>query len=211
MKKRIKAFSLIITVIVVFLVLYGCTSHKDISGTYLSEVVVKDLLSDEEIESFTDVGMDFYTEIPMQFVFVLNSNNTFLLSVDIEDFKNKVNKGIEDNTGKLIEKQFKENGILPEQYDLAAQNAGYKDYKDMEQKLLEQMKKAGEDELNKGELDIKVEGNYIVRGDEITFTVKDGETYIDEGILRSDGTFVVPTVFSDSKEAVPVEFQRINQ
>lgn len=195
-------------ILLLCVMLGGCTQQKDISGTYISEVHMKDILSDEDSQDFIDSGMEFYTNLSIRFSFVLNSDKTFHFTVDTEDFKNSVNVGIEENVGKLLEKQFSENGILPEQYDLVAQNAGYKDYNDLEQNTVQRMKQSLEEEMDWGELEIDLIGNYSIKDGEITFTVTEGDLYIDKGIFQEDDSFVVPTVFAGEKEAVPLEFRR---
>lgn len=202
-----KRIGLSIMMIFVILLFSSCFQKRDVTGTYIAEVRFMDCYTDEMNQKFRDEGLGFFLDIPLRVQFDLYSDTTFQLFVDVDDLKQKVNKGIDDNIGEFCERILADEGIEPGDYDEVTRLAGYGNYEGFKEETAKKIKeKLEEDDSAWDSIAAVTKGIYSVKRESIVFNGYGNSFSFDRAEINSDGSFTINTLLEESDKTIVMVF-----
>lgn len=190
-----KRFILVMVIVLAMLttILGGCGS-KDISGTYNGTIDYTDIMN----KQLEDYNVSFSDSITGDASLELNSDKSFTFSVDVQSLIDSLKSAIVANADDLIDGIMSSQGITEDQYEAAAQMAGYDSYEDFKNEMINQMVETYEDadlsDLGLSESDTTISGTWSQSGETLELTSSsDGELGLDSGTINDDGTISLHT------------------
>lgn len=166
-------------------------SMNSIDGTYTSTLDITDkFVAYVESEYGIDMPSDLEGRIYITSTLVL-SNGSYEVIVDRDAFVANIKTFVENNIDKILMNTL--GTTSPYSLDIMAKLAGYDDYADMRQSILEEVV-ASVESINTSGLDSN--GTYKFKGSDITLTSSTGDVM--EGTIDSFGAITVTSPVNDS-------------
>ncbi|MBR3241233.1 MAG: hypothetical protein IKF90_00850 [Parasporobacterium sp.] len=171
------------------------TKAGSIEGTYQAEVDMTDMIS-------ASSGIEINTKLAMVLNMNLESDKSYSVILDLEQFMNDTIDYYNGEMPSLIRQAMINEGIPEDMLDSTVQEQGYKDFDDFTRQLLDEMIEEMKEGLNESNTTLS-KGTYEVSDGTISFNEKEGDSTMDkEGKIQSDGSIVLNVKVEETEAEV---------
>ena len=155
-------------------------------------------------------GIQLTGPVMMDFVLVLEDDETFNLDMDGTGFADSFKAVIAEEGPALIKKMLADQGVTEDMYGALAEQSGYADFDEFMAAVIDEMT-AGIDEEYVAEMqeNAHLDGHYVLDGDKIELVYDSDDTVLsDHGTINKDGSIDV-TSRMETGELIELTFNKV--